>query len=174
MMTAFKDTWAEAYAQHHHTVVLALLANGARLDEARELAHDAWARIYEQHETAKITTVEWPGLIIRQACFLLAESRRRAVQRAARDTAVDHATTLADVRSSPEDTVAGRELLGAVNEALATASPRERAVLTAVMTRPDAQHAELAQREGVSLQRFRQILCEVRAHLRSALGRATQ
>ena len=165
-----RDRWAKEYEAHQHTVVLALLANGIRLDEARELAHDAWARIYEQAANEKLETLELPGLVIRQAFFLLLESRRRAQTRSRRDGQLDEAMSMASHHASPEETVAGRELIGAFEVALAQSSPRAQSVMTAVICGPDALHAELAKSEGVSLQRFRQILCEVRAHVRAALA----
>ncbi len=166
-----RDRWAKEYEAHQHTVVLALLANGIRLDEARELAHDAWARIYEQAAHEKLETLELPGLVIRQAFFLLLESRRRIQISTRRDGQLDEAMSMADQHASPEETVAGRQLIGAVEAALAQSSPRARSVMAAVISGPDALHAELAKNEGVSLQRFRQILCEVRAHVRAAVAR---
>jgi len=172
MVTELRQRWAREYDTHHHTVVLALIANGVRLDHARELAHDAWARIYERASADRLETLELPGLIIRQAFFLLAEGRRRDSNHARRDGPVEEAMHLADQHASPEETVAGRQLLASVELAMASSSPRAQAVLSAVLSGPDVLHAELAKSEGVSLQRFRQILCEVRAHLRVALGRA--
>ncbi len=173
MVTELRQRWGQAYDTHHHTVVLALIANGVRLDEARELAHDAWARIFEQVSTDRLESIELPGLVIRQAFFLLAESRRRHSTRAQRDLRVEEAMSVADQQPSPEDTVAGRQLLGVVAAAMAGSSERAQAVLCAVISGPDALHVELAKNEGVSLQRFRQILCEVRAQLRTALGRVS-
>lgn len=172
MVTELKQRWAREYDTHHHTVVLALLANGVRLDQARELAHDAWTRIFEQASADRLETLELPGLIIRQAFFLLAESRRRDSTQARRDGPVEEALRVVDLHPSPEETVAGRQLLASVEAAMASSSPRAQAVLSAVLSGPDALHVELARSEGVSLQRFRQILCEVRAQLRITLGRA--
>ena len=53
-----------------------------------------------------------------------------------------------------------------LNAELATASPRARGVFLSVLEAPEAGHAALARKEGLSLQRFRQVLCEVRAKLR--------
>jgi RNA polymerase sigma-70 factor (ECF subfamily) len=39
------------------------------------------------------------------------------------------------------------------------------------LSNPDVPHAELAERSGISLQRLRQALCEVRARLRQAVNR---
>ena len=47
---------------------------------------------------------------------------------------------------------------------------RERGVFRSVLESPDAPHRELAEREGLSVQRFRQVLCNVRAKLRAALS----
>jgi hypothetical protein len=38
------------------------------------------------------------------------------------------------------------------------------------MNAPDEGHRSLAEKEGLSLQRFRQVLCEVRAKLRRGMG----
>ncbi len=174
MVTAFRERLGQAYDAHQHTVILALLANGVRLDEARELAHDAWARIFEQATTTeRLESLELPGLVIRQALYLLIESRRRTNTKARRDGALDEATEVADRHPSPEETVAGRQLLESVEAALAATSPRAQSVMSAVISGPDVLHSELAKHEGVSLQRFRQILCEVRAQLRATLGRSS-
>lgn len=166
-----RDRWAKEYEAHQHTVVLALLANGIRLDEARELAQDAWARLYEQDANEKLETLELPGLVIRQAFFLLLENRRRSHTSSQREGRLDEAMSMADHHASPEETLSGRQVIGAVEAALEHASPRAQSVMAAVVSGPDALHAELAKSEGVSLQRFRQILCEVRAQVRAVLAR---
>lgn len=65
-----------------------------------------------------------------------------------------------------------RELLAVVDAELATASARARGVFFAVLHAPDAGHRALAEKEGLSLQRFRQVLCEVRAKLRRGVERS--
>lgn len=173
MVIELRDRWAREYDAHHHTVVLALLANGVRLAEARELAHDAWARLFEKDSEARLERLELPGLIIRQAFFLLIERRRRASTQARRDEGLDRAVKLAAHQPTPEDVVSGRQVLGVVTRALATSSPRGQSVMSAIVSGPDALHEQLARHEGISLQRFRQVLCEVRSQLRAALERGS-
>src|SRR5689334_4039581 len=71
-----RTDWEGMIAEHDHTVVLALLSRGFRIHEAREIAHDTWARLFEQQQAGRLPTFELPGLAIRQAMFLAADFRR--------------------------------------------------------------------------------------------------
>lgn len=163
--------WPACVRAHTHTVVLGLVANGAPLDQAQELAHEAFARLFEQWAVGRLTELDFPGLAMRQAMFLLAERRRstRTTQQRAAD--LDEAVELPMPGASAEETLCAMQALEAANAALAQCSVRERAVLGAVLAAPDVPQRALAEAEGLSLQRFRQVLCEVRAQLRAALGR---
>ena len=64
-----------------------LLALGLRPVQAREIANEAWAKLYEKR--AELATLSFPGLAITQARFLAidalrvaARERRRALLRA--------------------------------------------------------------------------------------------
>ena len=153
------DFWKDAVAAHDHKLIISLLAAGLRLDEARDVAQEAWLRLIQNG--ARLERIELPGLVIRQASFIVADRHR-----ARRHQVEAHE---ADSLTSPE-TAEGhthaRELLSAVNAELATATPRARDVFLAVLQAPDEAHRTLAAKEGLSLQRFRQVLCEVRAKLR--------
>jgi RNA polymerase sigma-70 factor (ECF subfamily) len=163
--------WRSCVQKHVHTVVLGLLANGAPLDEAHELAHDAFARLFEKWATGQLSELEFPGLAMRQAMFLLSERRRNARTGSDRAAPVEDASEVEANVSSPEETLAARESLTVAREALERFSARQQAVLGAVLEAPERPHRELAHEEGISLQRFRQVLCEVRAELRVVLGR---
>ena len=157
------DFWKRAVAQHDHPLIISLLAAGLRLDEARDVAQEAWLRVMESAAAGKLERVELPGLIIRQASFIVAD-RQRA--RRLRVVAPEHEVEALSAAETAEGATHARELLAVVNAELATASPRARGVFFSVLESPEAGHRALAQKEGLSLQRFRQVLCEVRAKLR--------
>src|SRR5690349_723430 len=69
--------WEALIARHGHTVLLALLARGVRLDRARELLQETWARLFERAQQGRFDSLELPGLAITQAMFLAAEDGRR-------------------------------------------------------------------------------------------------
>jgi RNA polymerase sigma-70 factor (ECF subfamily) len=163
--------WQACLRTHTHTVVLGLLANGAPLDEARELAHDAFARLFEQWAQGRLTTLDFPGIAMRQAMYLLAVRRRATGLTRTRSAPLDEARELPTAATSPDEALAARQALQHAAVTLETFSPRARNVLEAVLASPDVPHRQLAEAEGLSLQRFRQVLCEVRARLRDALGR---
>ena len=158
--------WAGLIAKHDHVVVLALLSRGLRIHEARELAHDAWSRLFEQFTAGRLERMELPGLAIRQALFLAAD-----YQRARRRPTVswDEAPELADASVPADARLESRQLLARTQAAAAALSPRAQLVFSTVMQNPSTPQAELANRLGVSLQRLRQSLCEVRARLKAAV-----
>ena len=53
--------WEGLIARHDRAVVLALLSRGLRIHEAREIAHDAWSRLFEQRRAGKLPTFELPA-----------------------------------------------------------------------------------------------------------------
>lgn len=166
-MGAVGTDWEALIAKHDHVVVLSLLSRGLRIHEARELAHDAWARLFEQFSAGRLERLELPGLAIRQALFLAAD-----YQRARRRPTVswDEAPELVDPAAGAEARLEGRQLLARTEAAAAGLSPRAQLVFSTVMQNPSTPQAELADRLGVSLQRLRQSLCEVRARLKAAVS----
>ncbi len=166
-MTPPTDTWTHRIAEHDHVIVLALLSKGVRLHDARDLAQDAWTRLIEADRAGRLERIELPGLVIRQAMFLLAERRRIGARRLEVD--VDEAAALPTREGVPDSVLDAKQRLALVSATLAQVSPRGREVLESQLS-SDAGHAEQAARIGLSVQRFRQVLCEVRARLRAALG----
>ncbi len=158
--------WTALIAQHDHVVVLALLSRGLRIQQARELAHDAWSRLFEQWTSGKLERIELPGLAIRQALFLASDFRRQ--QRRA-NISWDVAPEVVDPHAQPDARLESRQLLRQTEMAAAGLSPRAQRVFTTVMQNPGTPQAELADRLGLSLQRLRQSLCEVRARLKAAI-----
>lgn len=160
--------WEALIAEHDRKVALSLLARGARLNEARDVSHEAWARLFEQHVTGRLPRLELPGLAIAQAGFLWAERLR---QRARPLEPIDapEAVSVVDPQASVERRLLSRDELSRARQALEGCGRRAREVFTLAYEHPELPHAEIARKVGLSLQRVRQTLCEVRAKLRAAL-----
>lgn len=168
--TGDREAWAALVARHDRRVVVTLLARGLPLDRARDVAQETWARLWEQHRGGKLERLELPGLAVRQAAFLATDEARRST-RIARDieASTDATEEVADAAAGPDERLATREGLARALAELGRMPPRAREVFVAVYERPEASHAETAQRLGLSVQRLRQTLCEVRARLRAAM-----
>lgn len=171
MSTPTAHRWSPRIAEHDHVVVLALLAKGVRLHDARDLAQEAWARLIEADRAGKLERIELPGLVIRQAMFLLAEQRRVRARRV--EVEPLDAGHLEATGGEPESILEARQRLSVVQAALAKVTPRGREVMETWLG-SSSGHAEQAARVGLSVQRFRQVLCEVRARLKAALEEASR
>src|SRR4051812_40692516 len=95
-----RDAWGALIARHDHKVVVALLARGVALAQARELAHQAWIRLIAQQRAGRLDRLELPGLAIRQASFLALDAARRRAAGTA-----DEATADADAVAGPEASI---------------------------------------------------------------------
>jgi len=163
-----RDAWQALVARHDHRVVLSLLARGIPLDRAREIAQDTWARLIEQQRAGRLERLELPGLAIAQAGFFALEDRRRRGRDIPIEEAPD-ATSVPDPATSAEERLVSRAQLEAARAELARCSSAARGVFHLVYDNPGVPHAEAARHLGLSVQRVRQTLCEVRAKLRAAL-----
>ena len=108
---------------------------------------------------------------IAQATFLWLESARRETT-ARRHETIDEpgiAAVLADPRADAESQLVTEERVECAVEVLSACSDSAKKVFRLAYGGDGLSHAEVAERVGLSLQRVRQILCEVRAKLRTAL-----
>ena len=163
--------WRELIAAHDRAVVLSLLARGVRLPRAREIAHEAWARLYEQQTLGRLDRMELPGLAIAQASFIAAQDGRRA-QREGRHSSMDAAPelwALSDGAPSAEERLVSRQALQKARAVVSTCSSRSQEVFMLAYEHPETPQADIARRVGLSVQRVRQILWEVRGRIRAAL-----
>ncbi|MBL8910752.1 MAG: sigma-70 family RNA polymerase sigma factor [Archangium sp.] len=160
------DFWKAAVAEHDHRLVLSLLAAGLRLDEARDVAQEAWMRVMESAAAGRLERIELPGLVLRQASFIVTDRVRMKKVRVHAPLA--EAAELASEESA-EHATSAQQVLEVLEAGLVHATPRERSVLRSTLERPDERHDSLAASAGISVQRFRQVLCSVRAKLRRAL-----
>ena len=121
-------------------------------------------RLITQADAKKLDRVELPGLAIRQAIFLARSDARKA----GNDTvSLDEAPE--GNTESPESAFLSRERLLKARERLKDFSPSARAIFEQLYSDPHLSHAEVAAQVGLSVQRVRQIICEVRKVLRTEL-----
>ena len=158
--------WNLQVSAHNRRVIVALLARGHSLADAKDIAQDAWARVYEKWEAGKLRRLELPGLVIRQALFLGADARRAARRRPVVE--LDELRREATKETTADAKLLATEELGRAREAFESCSPRAQEIFLAAYAN-DEPHRVVAKRLGISVQRLRQSLCEVRDKLRRAL-----
>lgn len=166
-----REAWSTLVQRHNQRVVVALLARGVRIDRAKDIAQEAWMRLVEQQRQGRLERLQLPGLAIAQATFLSLEAARRDTP-ARRHETIDEpaiAAVLADPRDDAESRLVTEERVDCAVEVLAGCSASAKKVFRLAYGGDGLSHAEVAERVGLSLQRVRQILCEVRAKLRTAL-----
>lgn len=157
--------WDELFRAHNRRVVLALVARGVRAGAARDLAQDAWLRLIEQQRRGRLRELRLPALVITQALFLALDRARRGDQRFTHVSFDD----LDGDPLDPEPLLQHRDRLQRAREVLASCSPSHQRVFRALFTHPGSTSAEVARATGLSVQRVRQVVCEVRKKLRAAL-----
>jgi RNA polymerase sigma factor (sigma-70 family) len=165
-----RDAWDVLYRLFHRRVLLSLLGKGVAMARAQELSQNAWERVMERSDQGRLTALKLPGLIITVAHRMAVDAwRRQKFEHLYTDDAeMDRAM---DGGVLPEQRAADRERLSralAALDRLAERKPRARQVF--LMTYGDGLPAsEVAQQLGISVQRVRQTICEVRKHLRTEL-----
>jgi RNA polymerase sigma-70 factor (ECF subfamily) len=164
--------WDEIARRHSHRVLLALLARGVPLEAAQDLVQEVWLRLMRQQRAGRLQSLTLPGLAVAQAGWLAREegrtkSRREAIWSRTSDT---HDDVDDDPATNPEEQAIRRERLDRIRKALDGCPPRARQIFLAVYGSDGRGHAEVARDLGISVQRVRQTLCEVRARVRVKLA----
>jgi RNA polymerase sigma factor (sigma-70 family) len=155
--------WAGLIERHNHRVVVSLLGQGLTIDRARDLAQETWLRLIENQRAGRLQSLVLPGLAVVQAGYLAASERRSARRGGGLVEAAETGP------ATVEDRVIERQALDRVATALAACSPAARRVFEFVYEHPELHYAEAAARLGLSSQRVKQIVCEVRKRLRDSL-----
>jgi RNA polymerase sigma-70 factor (ECF subfamily) len=151
--------------------VVTLLARGVRVDKAKDIAQEAWMRLVEQQRLGRLERLQLPGLAISQAAFLALEYARREAGARRHENLEEPAiaAALTDPRGDAESRLLTEERVARAIDVLSRCSPSARRVFRLAYGGEGLSHTQVAQRVGLSLQRVRQILCEVRAKLRLEL-----
>ncbi len=141
------------------------------MDRAKDIAQDAWLRLVEQQREGRLSHLQLPGLANTPARFVFLEWVRRGRRAEPLDDASEQ---VIDPRANAEATLLTEERFARAEKVLARCSPSARNVFKLVYGGEGLDHAEVATRLGLSLQRVRQIICEVRKQLRDSFegGRA--
>jgi RNA polymerase sigma-70 factor (ECF subfamily) len=166
--------WNEIMRRHSHRVLVSLLARDVPFERAEDLTQEAWLRLIERQREGRLGHMELPGLVIAQARWLALEAertRRRRERIAGPVAALGEAEQLVDSAAGPDRVAGDRERLELLCRELASCPARAREVFVAVYGPRAQSHEDVAGAMGLSLQRVRQIVCEVRARLRRAAGR---
>jgi len=161
--------WDRLIETHGRRVVVSLLARGLPLERAKEVADDAWVRIIQQHRAGRLAQLRVPGLVIAQAIWMMRDDRRRTQRREALGSR-GAAAELSEV--DVEEQLLARDQLRLVMKIVEGAPPTARRVFELTWGDPPRNAFEVAEELGISVQRVRQVACELRKRIRAALGRA--
>jgi RNA polymerase sigma-70 factor (ECF subfamily) len=168
--TGDSAAWEKLIARHARRVLLVLLAKGVRASRAEEIAQEAWTRLIAKSREGTLERLELPGLVIAEATHLaLDDARAERVRRAASIGESAESEAVVDPNAGALERMLSREALDRALAELARCPPRARDVFNAVYENPDLPHAEAASKLGLSVQRVRQTLCDVRARLRATM-----
>jgi RNA polymerase sigma-70 factor (ECF subfamily) len=156
--------WEQAIRQHGRRVLVSLLALGVRYDRAEELAQATWARLIEAEREGRLERVTLPGLALAQARFL-AQNQQRS------DAVVQRHVAPVDgpVALDPEQRLLGKEQLERALAVVTASSESAQRLFRLLYRDPSLSHADAADKLGLSVQRVRQILCELRKRVRGAM-----
>lgn len=160
--------WDAEMRKHGHRVVLGLIARGIRPERAKELAQDAWMRVIERHREGRLAELRLPGVVITQAGFLALDEQRRGERRFVHESFDEHDASARPIEPL-ERQLEAREQLRAVQRILADSHPNVRRVFDLMYGGEARSATEIAAQLGLSVQRVRQIACELRQRVRRAI-----
>lgn len=164
--------WNELIRRHDRRVWVSLLALGAPPDVARDLAQDTWIKLIAKARAGQLAELKLPGLAVTQARFLWMSRRRGERADVVPVEGEDAPVQVADPSASHEARLGDAQELQRAVAAMEKLPDRARTIFTAVYDE-GLTAAEASSRFGISVQRVRQTLCEVRGRLRAALGGAS-
>ena len=159
-----RGAWEQLIVLHSRRVTVALLSEGLSMDDAKDLTQDVWARLWNQIQSGALATLQLPGIAVTQARFLARDlrRRRRTVQYEAQTDDIEAPETAVDAL------LASAQTLAKVQRELGTFEPGQQRIFRLAIEE-GVPHASIAQTVGLSTQRVRQIIWEIRVRLRAHL-----
>lgn len=167
--TGLDSDWQAHAATWNHRVVVHLLARGLTLDDAVDVAQTTWTRLIALDQAGRLPYVKMPGLALQQARFLAATLKRDRSGREQVTDVSDLSVVVDENAADAERTTIARDRVARALEEIGRLPPASQAVFRRTLGDPPPKHKEVAEAVGISEQRVRQIVCEVRARLRNAL-----
>jgi RNA polymerase sigma factor (sigma-70 family) len=158
-----RGEWEQIIRAHDRRVFLSILALGVRPDRARDVVQTTWTRLIEKDGRGEITKDNIAALAVAQARFLALDELRDERKRTTTAT-----TDLLDELDA-ERLVLGRQQLERAVAALQGCPPSAQKLFRLIYAEPPMSYARAAQELGLSLQRVRQLMCELRKRLRAAI-----
>lgn len=188
-LSGHDECWSVLIARHNHRVLVSLLGRGVPLERAKELAQETWLRLLKSQREGKLTELALPGLAIVQAGYLAGNDQRQLQRRKhhgeghfpvggdeprmstaeAAQPGVAVGASSCDEARPAESQLILQEDLGRITAALRKCTPAAQRIFLAVYENPELSYADVATRLGLSTQRVKQTVCEVRKCLRAAL-----
>ncbi len=159
--------WDEWARMHHRRLVNYLLALGVPLHRAEEIAQTTWETLMEKERAGKLLRIDMPGLALAQARFLALEYKRSELPRIASADSLDEALVVRD--EHPERALVSRNQIDRAMNTVSQMS-EQRQFIFQQFYKFNQSAPDIAKETSLSVQRVRQILCEVRGELRAALG----
>jgi RNA polymerase sigma factor (sigma-70 family) len=159
--------WNALIGRHNHRVVVTLLGRGVAIERAKDIAQDAWLRLIEQQRAGNLRELKLPALAVTQAIFLSIDAARRDGRE--RATLDEEAADVVDPGPSADLRLMSEERLAIAEKVLRKCAPSARKVFELAYGGEGLSHGDIAGRVGLSTQRVRQIVCEVRKLLRAAM-----
>ncbi len=155
--------WDAAIRQHHGHVLAWVLAHGIAPGRAEELVQEVWMKLMRQHEAGRLMRIDLPALALAQARFLAKDELRRRV----REQPHPHDTDETPSHARIEHRIDARTRLAKIVYVLEREPANVRAVFEHTYGGAGLCATDVAAKVGLSTQRVRQILCELRAKLRA-------
>lgn len=163
-----ETAWNTLIRRHDRRVWATVLALGADPDTASDITQETWIKLLQRARAGSLPQLKLPGLAITQARFLYLNRLALKKDTVGTDDP-DHPVHLADPALNAEQRMASAQELQRVMAELNALPERTRSMMGAVYDE-GLSAAEASSRFGLSVQRVRQTLCEVRHRLRAALG----
>ncbi len=159
--------WDEVIRRHDRRVIVALLARGLAIERAREIAQEAWMRLIQQHRAGKLESLRLPAVAITQATFLALDDMRRERRRG--QLGRRGVSTDGGEDTALERRLLAREQLRQIAAVVERASPNAQQVFCLTWGDDAKAPVDVAAELGLSVQRVRQIVCELRRKIRDQL-----
>jgi RNA polymerase sigma-70 factor (ECF subfamily) len=126
----------------------------------------------EKHRSGALAQLKLPGLVIVQARFLAWDERRREAMQARHHAPGDGPgpeELVVDRNPDPEQRLLTRQQAKRALDVVAASPVSAQRLFRLLYVDPTLPHARAAESLGLSVQRVRQILCELRKRVRAAL-----